>query len=71
VRERVASGDLNVRFISTIAEFFFAYSLGATPIESAGRAPDENEVINYASKERNYRAYIRANYRLPCQKINI
>jgi 5,10-methylenetetrahydrofolate reductase len=55
----------------SIPEFFSTIASGATPIGSAGRAPDENEVINYASNETNYRACIGAHYRLPCQKINI
>jgi hypothetical protein len=44
---------------------------GATPIGSAGSAPDEEEIVNYASREINYRTRIGANYRLHCQKVNI
>jgi hypothetical protein len=52
-------------------EFFLTIASRATPIGSAGRAPDKNEVINYASKERNYRTSIGVNYQLHCQKISI
>jgi hypothetical protein len=44
---------------------------GATPIESAGRTPDEDEIINFASKEANYRTRIGVNYRFHCQQITI
>jgi hypothetical protein len=44
---------------------------GATPIGSAGHAPDEDETINFASKEGNYGTHIGVNYLLHCQRINI
>jgi hypothetical protein len=35
---------------------------GATPTGSGGRAPDEDEIINFASKEGNYGTHNGANY---------
>jgi hypothetical protein len=63
--------DNHQRIFESIPEFFSTIPWGATPIGSAGRVPDENEVINHASKDRSYRTCIGAKYRLPCQKINI
>jgi hypothetical protein len=45
-------------------EVFFDYSLGATPIGSAGCAPDE--IADYKS----YGAGVGVHYRIPCQKVN-
>jgi hypothetical protein len=44
---------------------------GATPIGSAGRAPDEDGKYRLRLEEGNYRLRIGANYQLHCQKINI
>jgi hypothetical protein len=41
---------------------FFTIASGATPIGSASRAPDKDEIINYASREINYRTRIGVNY---------
>jgi hypothetical protein len=61
----------------TRSKYFLAYTQkistiasGATPIGSAGRAPDEKEIINYASWKINYRTCIGENYQLHCPKIN-
>jgi hypothetical protein len=43
----------------------------ATPTGSAGRAPDEDEIINFAIKKGNYGVHIGENYQLHCQWINI
>jgi hypothetical protein len=51
------------KYFWAYTQFFLTIALGATPIGSAGRTPDENEIINYAS--------IGVNYRLHYQKINI
>jgi hypothetical protein len=62
----------------TRSKYFWAYTQknstiasGATPIGIAGRAPDEDEINNFASKEGNYGTHIGANYQLHCQRINI
>jgi hypothetical protein len=52
--------DNQQRIFESIPKSFLTIASGATPIGSAGRAPDENEVINYASKERSYRTCIGA-----------
>jgi hypothetical protein len=62
----------------TRSKYFWAYTQknstiasGATPIGSAGRAPNEDEIYNFVSKEGNYGIHIGENYRLYCQRINI
>jgi hypothetical protein len=44
---------------------------GASPIGSASRAPNEDEIINLAIKKGNYGVHNGANYWLHCQQINI
>jgi hypothetical protein len=62
--------DKQQEFLS-LYPIFFDYSLGGYSHRERWSRTRWNEVINYASKEKNYRAYIGANYRLPYQTINI
>jgi hypothetical protein len=62
----------------TRSKYFWGYTQknltiasGATPIRSAGRTPDEDEIINFAIKKGTYGVPIGENYRLHCQRINI
>jgi hypothetical protein len=59
------------QILLSLYPIFFTIASGATLIGSAGRAPDEDEIFNLASKEGNYRTHIGANYRLHFQWINI
>jgi hypothetical protein len=50
------------KFFEPIPEKKLTIASRATPIRSAGRSPDKDEIINYASGEINWRTHIGVNY---------
>jgi hypothetical protein len=50
---------------------YLTIASGTTPIRSASRTPDEDEIISFAITKGNCGVHIGANYRLHCQWINI
>jgi hypothetical protein len=53
-------GKTRSMYFGAYTQFFLTIASGATPIGSAGRAPDD--IVNFAIKKGNYGVHIGQNY---------